>query len=55
MASYKKPPIIEPLMTFQEFCEYEKKLLLQGEMERGGMLAHAELTDEPFDLCDTLH
>ena len=55
MGSVNKPPVVLPLMTFQEFEELERKLLLQGEMERGGMLAHEELTSEPFDYGDTMH
>ena len=55
MATATKPPIILPLMTYEEFQEYEYKIQLQGYYERGGMIAHEELTSEPRDFWETEH
>ena len=55
MATATKPPILLPLMTYEEFQEYEYQIQLQGYFERGGMVAHGELTSEPIDFGDTLH
>ena len=55
MATKDKPPIILPLMTFQEFEEYERKLQLQHYYELGGMIAHEELTSEPLESWDVVH
>ena len=55
MATAEKPPILLPLMTFQEFEEYERKIQLQYFYEKGGMIEHEELTSEPFDFGDVAH
>ena len=54
MATATKPPIVLPIMTFQEFEEYERKIQLQYFYEKGGMIAHEELTSEPHQF-ETLH